>query len=387
MRRVLASTWDSSPLVQRRQGGRHAVETGGDLAEFVLGIDFDAAGEFARLHLAQPLAQPPQRADHIQIAGVEHDDRPADGQRHHGELEQIQNRRQPRQVLFNRQHKAVNRLDKIACRLQRNFHRRAGFGQPLLALLAGAASLSLVVAFGLLRGDWLGAVLAGIALAMALLPQEFTVVLTVLPALGAWRLSKQNVLTRRITAIETLGATSVLCVDKTGTLTENRMTVAQLAVSVGADTQTLSVDYSATAALPEAFHTLVEFSILASVAEPFDPMEKAFHRLGQHFLTGTEHLHRDWTLLQSYGLTPQLRAMSQVWESRQGTTHVVAAKGAPEAIIDLCHLDATTTAHIERDVQAMAALGLRVLGVAQAQFVGEAWPEKARRTSQQTRRS
>jgi P-type Ca2+ transporter type 2C len=245
----------------------------------------------------------------------------------------------------------------------------------VLAIVAGVASLLLIIAFGLLRGDWLGAVLAGIALAMALLPQEFTVVLTVLPALGAWRLSKQNVLTRRMTAIETLGATSVLCVDKTGTLTENRMTVAQLAVRVGSDTHTLKVDYTASVALPEAFHTLVEFSILASVAEPFDPMEKAFHRLGQHFLEGTEHLHRDWTLLQSYGLTPQLRAMSQVWEARQGTTHVVAAKGAPEAIIDLCHLDAAATVQIERDVQAMAALGLRVLGVAQAQFVGEAWPE------------
>jgi Ca2+-transporting ATPase len=98
----------------------------------------------------------------------------------------------------------------------------------VLAMVAVGASLFLFVAFGLLRGDWLGALLAGIALAMALLPQEFTVVLTVIPALGAWRLSKQQVLTRRIAAIETLGATSVLCVDKTGTLTENRMTVAEL---------------------------------------------------------------------------------------------------------------------------------------------------------------
>jgi Ca2+-transporting ATPase len=210
---------------------------------------------------------------------------------------------------------------------------------------------------------------------MALLPQEFTVVLTVLPALGAWRLSRQNVLTRRITAIETLGATSVLCVDKTGTLTENRMTVAQLAVCEGADTQTLRVDYSARVDLPEAFHTLVEFSILASVVEPFDPMEKAFHRLGQHFLTGTEHLHRNWTLLQAYGLTPQLRAMSHVWKAVQGNTHVVAAKGAPEAIIDLCHMDTADKARVERAAQAMAAQGLRVLGVAQAQFEGEQWPE------------
>jgi len=100
----------------------------------------------------------------------------------------------------------------------------------VLALLAAGASMFLLVAYGLMHGDWLAALLAAIALAMALLPQEFSVVLTVIPALGAWRLSRQNVLTRRIAAIETLGATSVLCVDKTGTLTENRMTVAQLQV-------------------------------------------------------------------------------------------------------------------------------------------------------------
>ncbi|MEI6734918.1 MAG: cation-translocating P-type ATPase [Comamonadaceae bacterium] len=245
----------------------------------------------------------------------------------------------------------------------------------VLALIALGASLFMILAYGWLRGDWLGALLAGIALAMALLPQEFTVVLTVLPALGAWRLSRQKVLTRRIAAIETLGATSVLCADKTGTLTENRMTVAQL-YAQGDSTagEHLSINYDSTAELPEAFHTLVEYSILASVEEPFDPMEKAFHRLGQHFLKDTEHLHRDWALLQEYGLTPELRAMSHVWRSTEGDAHVVAAKGAPEAIIDLCHLDAGAQARVAAAAQAMAAQGLRVLGVAQARFVGQQWP-------------
>lgn len=244
----------------------------------------------------------------------------------------------------------------------------------VLALTALAASLFLVAAFGLMRGDWLAALLAGIALAMALLPQEFTVVLTVIPALGAWRLSKQNVLTRRIAAIETLGATSVLCVDKTGTLTENRMTVAELYVELTPTGENLSVDYDVTSELPESFHTLVEFSILASVVDPFDPMEKAFHRLGTHFLQDTEHLHHDWTLVQEYGLTPELRAMSHVWKAQQGAAHVVAAKGAPEAIVDLCHMDAAAQARIAAAVDAMAAKGLRVLGVAQARFAGEQWP-------------
>jgi P-type Ca2+ transporter type 2C len=246
-----------------------------------------------------------------------------------------------------------------------------------MAIVALVASLSLVAAHGLLRGDWVAAVLAGIALAMALLPQEFTVVLTVLPALGAWRLSKLQVLTRRMAAIETLGATSVLCVDKTGTLTENRMTVAQLYAYGGAQADaTLAVDYSAQSELPEAFHTVAEFAILASVQDPYDPMELAFHRLGAHFLEGTEHLHRDWRLEREYGLTPQLRAMSHVWTATQGNTRIVAAKGAPEAVVDLCHLPEAERLRIGAAVDAMAKQGLRVLGVAQGQFEGTDWPAK-----------
>jgi len=249
-----------------------------------------------------------------------------------------------------------------------------------LALIAVVASLCLVVAVGVLKGDWLAALLSGIALAMALLPQEFSVVLTVMPALGAWRLSKHQVLTRRIAAIETLGATSVLCVDKTGTLTENRMTVAQLyaesAPLRGGAVQgdSLAIDYATTTELPEVFHTLVEFSILASMTDPFDPMEKAFHRLGQHFLKDTEHLHRDWTLRQQYGLTPELRAMSHVWSAVEGQANVVAAKGAPEAIVDLCHMDSAAQARVAAAVDAMAAQGLRVLGVARSRFEGMDWP-------------
>jgi len=239
-----------------------------------------------------------------------------------------------------------------------------------LALLALALSLLLVVAYGLMRGDWLQALLAGIALAMAMLPEEYPLVLAVFPALGAWRLARENVLTRRIAAIETLGATSVLCVDKTGTLTENRMRVARLHV----DGRDLALDGSTVAVLPEAFHTLVEFSILASEIAPFDPMEKAFHDIGRRFLAGTEHLHGDWSLVHEYGLTPELRAMAHVWRARAGHVHVVAAKGAPEAIVDLCHLDAAASRRVAAAVDAMAADGLRVLAVARAMFAGDAWP-------------
>jgi len=238
-----------------------------------------------------------------------------------------------------------------------------------LAWVGLSLSLLLVLMQGFLRGDWLQALLAGIALAIAMLPQEFTVVMTVLPALGAWRLSREQVLTRRITAIETLGATSVLCVDKTGTLTVNRMRVAQL----HANGQDVVLDEGDTG-LDENFHAVVEYAILASQADPYDPMEQAFHRLGQQFLAQTEHLHRDWTLAHEYGLTPELRAMARVWKAVAGADHVVAAKGSPEAIIDLCHLEPWRQRAIEAAADAMAGRGLRVLAVAQTRFAGAAWP-------------
>jgi P-type Ca2+ transporter type 2C len=243
-----------------------------------------------------------------------------------------------------------------------------------LALLALALSLALVLVHGLVRGDWLQALLAGIALAMAMLPEEYPVVMTVFPALGARRLSKEGVLTRRINAIETLGATTVLCSDKTGTLTGNRMTVTHLAAGGVALADRLALDAGADSPLPEAFHTLVEFSILASVVDPFDPMEKAFHQLGERFLTDTEHLHRDWRLVQTYALSPALRAMSHVWAASVDGVQTVAAKGAPEAVIDLCHLDAGQKAHIASVVDELAAEGLRVLAVAQGRFEGQDWP-------------
>lgn len=237
-----------------------------------------------------------------------------------------------------------------------------------LALFALAASITLALIYGFLRGEWLTAVLAGIALAMALLPEEYPVVLTLFPALGAWRLSAQKVLTRRVAAIETLGAVSVLCVDKTGTLTENRMQVAELwqpqaGLAVAACTQ-----------LPESFHPLVEFAILASEEDPFDPMDQAFHALGQRLLADTEHLHRDWTLVHDYGLHPQLRTMAHVWRSTTESAHIVAVKGAPEAVVDLCHLAPGEAQRVLEAAEAMASRGRRVLAVAGARFAGEVLP-------------
>ncbi|WP_286845966.1 MULTISPECIES: cation-translocating P-type ATPase [Aminobacterium] len=228
----------------------------------------------------------------------------------------------------------------------------------------------LVVVYGMLRGNWLEAILAGIALAMATLPEEFPVVLTIFLALGAWRISQKGVLTRRVPAVETLGAASVLCVDKTGTLTQNKMSIGKLCV-VGECWGPEQDDDP----FPETYHALLEYAMLASQKDPFDPMEKAILRSGEKLLEGTEHLHANWALVREYPLSPELLAMSNVWHSPDRLSWEIAAKGAPEAIVDLCHMDENAKAQVEKWVEKMADEGLRVLGVAKAQFQKEKLPD------------
>ncbi len=232
-----------------------------------------------------------------------------------------------------------------------------------LAIIGVLLSLLLLVIYGLTRGDWLHGLLSGITLAMSILPEEYPVVLTVFMAMGAWRISRHQVLTRRVPTVEALGSTTVLCVDKTGTLTLNRMSVQQL---IAGDVSFV-VNTSVTP-LPEVFHELVEFGILSSETEPFDPMEKAIHELGAQYLADTEHLHRDWVLAHEYSLSPELLALSHVWRARDREEYVVAAKGAPEAVADLCHLDEQQLAKLSLQVNTLAAQGMRVLGVAKASY-------------------
>jgi Ca2+-transporting ATPase len=240
------------------------------------------------------------------------------------------------------------------------------------AAVGALVSVAVVVLYGLSRGGWLEGVLAGIAVGMSMLPEEFPMVLAVFMAMGAWRISKVRVLTRRATAIETLGAASVLCTDKTGTLTENRMTIAELRLADG------EVARFGGQALPEALRELAAAGVMASAPEPFDSMEKAFHVLAAADMRAGETLPgAGRTLVRSYSLTPDLLAMSQVW-SADGKGWQVAAKGAPEAMADLCGLDAARRAAVTAQVDAMAQAGLRVLGVAEASFAGAELPGSQR---------
>jgi len=225
------------------------------------------------------------------------------------------------------------------------------------ALGAAIITLAVVILFGLLRGGWLQAVLAGIAIGMSLLPEEFPVVLTVFLAMGAWRISRVGVLTRRAAAIETLGSATVLCADKTGTLTANRMTVTELS-RPERGTLALSDDAGI-----EGYEALLLTGALASATVPTDPMEAALHDVTAARV-GTDH--RDWTLERSFGLTPELLAMSNAWDRGDSDGLVVAAKGAPEAIAELCRLSPADRDALAAAAREMAARGIRVLGVAQA---------------------
>ncbi|MBI3903981.1 MAG: cation-translocating P-type ATPase [Nitrosomonadales bacterium] len=239
-----------------------------------------------------------------------------------------------------------------------------------LAIIGVLLSLLLLVIYGLTRGDWLLGLLSGITLAMSILPEEYPVVLTIFMAMGAWRISKHHVLTRRVPTVEALGSATVLCVDKTGTLTQNRMAVQRLEVGAAS-----FIVGDTTDALPETFHQLVEFALLSSEIAPFDAMEKAIHALGKQYLADTEHIHHDWGLAHEYALSPQLLAHSHVWKARDREEYVVAAKGAPEAMADLCHLDVAQLAALNAQIDQLAAQGLRVLGVARAAHLGSTWPD------------
>lgn len=231
--------------------------------------------------------------------------------------------------------------------------------------------LLVTIIYGLTRGNWLNGILSGLTLSMAMLPEEFPVVLIIFLTLGAWRISKSQVLTRRTPAIETLGAATVLCTDKTGTLTLNAMHLTSLCVG-GIHYE---VDDKKSADLPEAVHDLMEYAILASQKDPFDPIEKETKRLGELYLSGSEHIHNNWRIIKEYPLSKELLALSHVWESPDKQNYIIATKGSPEAIADLCHFNQGQRDESNKCIEEMSRCGLRILGVARASFKKKELPD------------
>ncbi len=247
---------------------------------------------------------------------------------------------------------SLRNIEMEPARLQQQTRRMV----KLFAVAGVVVSLALVLLHGLVRGNWLEGALSGIAVGMSMLPEEFPVVLTVFMAMGAWRLSRSRVLTRRAAAIETLGSATVLCTDKTGTLTENRMQVAKIWL---ADGRVVILD---DATQPETL-PLLQTGALASAPQAFDPMDRAFAVRAPAARDG-------YTLARNYGLSPGLLAVTQVWSCAEDGVFLVAAKGAPEAVATLCKLSPAARKRMDAAVESMAQQGLRVLGVARAQHRG-----------------
>ena len=233
----------------------------------------------------------------------------------------------------------------------------------LFAIIGGAISLIVILLYGFFRGNWLEALLGGIALGMSMLPEEFPVVLTVFIAMGAWRISRVGVLTRRAASIETLGSATVLCTDKTGTLTENRMSIAMLYAKEKSGFALLPVNR---AEISQPFSDLIYLGKLASDPTPFDPMEKAFLALDKE-----KNILRDTSpsmqLMRIYGLRPDLLAVTQAWKIDNRGEFLIATKGAPETVMELCRLPPQERTEIIKAANDMANNGLRVIGIARAQ--------------------
>lgn len=239
----------------------------------------------------------------------------------------------------------------------------------------GAVALCAVIAviYAVSRGDWLGGVLAGITLAMGILPEEFPVVLTVFLAMGAWRISRAGVLTRRMPAVESIGAATVLAVDKTGTITENRMRLALLE----ADGHSIDLR-GANVALDERTATTLATALAACEVDPFDPMERAIHEAARQYVPDDVTRLAGLQLVKEYDLTPELLAVTHVWQRAGSTQLEISVKGAPETVIGLCRVDAQTRDELLGRVAAHAGNGFRLLAVARGTHGSTVFPETPR---------
>jgi len=250
--------------------------------------------------------------------------------------------------------RALRTIETEQPRLQRQMHWLVR-DFAIVGALAGGLT---VLLFGLLRGSWLEAMLAGIALGMSLLPEEFPLVMAVFMAMGAWRISRARVLTRRASAIETLGATTVLCTDKTGTMTENRMTVVSILSEDARWHQGGDIPVSV------KIRETLEVALLACAREATDPMDMAVHALAEAQLASGAAGFGHRALIRAYGLRPDLFAVANIMSGDGAGTGTAYAKGALEAIAELCHLPADHLVRIRGQADALARDGIRVLGVA-----------------------
>ena len=246
--------------------------------------------------------------------------------------------------------KSLQEITQERTLLQKNIDRIV----RIVGVFALIAVLAVFYLYGSSRGDWLTGALAGIATAMALIPEEFPVIITLFMALGAWRMAKVRVIARRPASIEALGSVTVLCVDKTGTLTRNEMEVAEIQLDD-------SVHELGSAPLPEGFFDLIRTAALAAPIRPFDPMDRAFKKLAESVPDEEEY-----RSIKEFPLTRERLAYVHIWQGKE--KFFAAAKGAPEQIAKMCQLSSVELERLNNQVHEAAKRGFRIIGVARANF-------------------
>jgi Ca2+-transporting ATPase len=210
--------------------------------------------------------------------------------------------------------------------------------------------IGVVILFYFTRGNFIQALLNGLSAAMAILPEEFPVIMTVFLALGAWRLGKSNVLTRKPSAIETLGSATILCSDKTGTITCNKMAINGIVSKI--------IDQE---------NRVVEFAQLACMKNSQDPMERAI----QNHPNNDSQL-QTFALIQEYPFSNALTATTMVYQN--ASAKIIACKGAPETILKLCQLNDKETLFWQEKVHVLAKKGMRILGIAEGNTASNTLP-------------
>ncbi len=218
---------------------------------------------------------------------------------------------------------------------------------------------------------WEVALLPGLTLSIALIPNEAPAITSLFLAKSAWRLSRLGVLVRRPAAVEALGDADTLCIDKTGTLTENRMRLAWL----WNGQEELELRQLRPEVLPDSFHPLLEYSALASRLESPDPLDQAVLKAFHSHLEGTDHHHPSWIRAEVRPPSPTFQAVACRWVATPGAKPVGAIKGAPELMLDLCQAGPALREATTQALRKMTQRGLRVLAVAQESSPGKERPE------------
>ena len=239
------------------------------------------------------------------------------------------------------------------------------------AFVKGMALIGIVVFLGVWAFQYiesknlLASLLKGLTLAMSILPEEIPVAFTTFMALGSRRLMKEGIIVKKTRTVETLGSATVICADKTGTITENKMTLQSVYAFSNNRLYTGEKEYD-----KEAL-TVIETAMWASEPVPFDPMEKTLHQIYEKHTSGDQR--ESFSMLHEYPLEGVPPMMTHIFENKSGV-RIIAAKGAPEAILKLCHLTDVQLQEVQAIIDQLALQGYRILGVATASHTGNDFP-------------